>query len=145
LDQWLNSIHTIWSTWSWNNQRTCEASIRSMSGIPVCLSFHHLLLNNSNPLYCQAGAILWMPVRANMEWAKATVTKWRWSKVLSSCISFLCFAWNAKHYLKFNPLQGDGYGVGFGTCSRRKNPPVTLMLDCALSLHQPMSGCAIIQ
>ncbi|KAJ6967694.1 hypothetical protein NC653_035807 [Populus alba x Populus x berolinensis] len=26
----------------------------------------------------------------------------------------------------------------------RKNPPVTLMLDCALSLHQPMSGCAII-
>ncbi|KAJ6864061.1 hypothetical protein NC651_034784 [Populus alba x Populus x berolinensis] len=27
----------------------------------------------------------------------------------------------------------------------RKNPPVTLMLDCALSLHQPMSGCAIIQ
>ena len=25
-------------------------------GIPVFLSFHHLLLNNSYPLYCQAGA-----------------------------------------------------------------------------------------
>jgi hypothetical protein len=90
-NKWLQ-LKARGSTWKWDDQWTCRASILlnfdivEMPEIPVFLPPIICC-----PLCCQTGArILWMLVRADMEWTKVTLTKWnnkeipwrwRWSRV----------------------------------------------------------------